>query len=317
MQGIWTDPRQGRTSFREYADAVASDRTHLSPGWQQNLDGYLRNHILPVFGDMQIASIRPQHVRGRVPTLTAKDLAPATVGAIYRTFAKIMKTAEIDGLISRSPCIDVGLPRETAKQEMRFLSPAEVGRLAGAIAPRYRALIYTAAYTGLRWGELAALKIERLNLLRGTVDVVEAVAEVNGVLRSGSTKTGATRTVTLPRFLSDMLGEHIGLYPSRDDHVFSSAEGQPLRRRNFSRRHFGPAVVAAGLAPLRFHDLRHTCVAMLIAEGAHPKAIQARLGHSTIRLTFDRYGHLLPSLDAPLRDALDRAFTEAAQAASS
>jgi integrase len=87
--------------------------------------------------------------------------------------------------------------------------------------------------------------------------------------------------------------------------VFSSAEGTPLRR-NFYRRHYKPAVKRAGLPDtLRFHDLRHTCAALLIAQGAHPKEIQERLGHSTIQLTFDRYGHLLPSLDERLRDGLD------------
>ncbi|MGH2573133.1 MAG: tyrosine-type recombinase/integrase [Actinomycetota bacterium] len=72
-------------------------------------------------------------------------------------------------------------------------------------------------------------------------------------------------------------------------------------RRNFYRRHFRPAVGRAGLAPLRFHDLRHTCASLLIAQGAHAKEIAERLGHSTVRLT---YGHLLPSLDERLRDGL-------------
>lgn len=83
-------------------------------------------------------------------------------------------------------------------------------------------------------------------------------------------------------------------------------------RRNFYHRHFKPAVRRAGLpAKLRFHDLRHTCAAILIAQGAHPKEIQERLGHSTIRLTFDRYGHLFPTLDSRLRDGLEAAFREA------
>ncbi len=105
-----------------------------------------------------------------------------------------------------------------------------------------------------------------------------------------------------------MLSEHIGRFPSLEGHVFSSAEGQALRRRNFYRRHFVPAVRRARLEPLRFHDLRHTCAALLIAQGSHPKEIQERLGHSTIRLTFDRYAHLLPSLDDRLRDGLEAAY---------
>src|SRR4029077_570103 len=91
---------------------------------------------------------------------------------------------------------------------------------------------------------------------------------------------------------------------------FTSEEGLPLRR-SFYRRHYKPAVRRAGLPEaLRFHDLRHSCAAILIAQGAHPKEIQERLGHSTIKLTFDRYGHLLPSLDDRLREGLDRMWEE-------
>jgi integrase len=109
-----------------------------------------------------------------------------------------------------------------------------------------------------------------------------------------------------------MLAEHVGRYPNADGWVFSSAEGGPLRRSNFYRRHYKPAVARAGLdAGLRFHDLRHTCAALLIAQGAHPKEIQEHLGHSTIRVTFDRYGHLLPNLAERLTEGLDQTFSRA------
>lgn len=242
---------------------------------------------------------------------------------VYRTFFKLLKTAVIDGLIGRSPCLGIDLPKQTSHEEMRFLDPAQIEVLADAVEPRFRALIFTAAYTGMRWGELAALKVRRLNLLKGTVEIVESMSEINGVLHIQSTKTGKPRTLSLPRSLCDMIGEHLGLYPSGEDFVFSSAEGRPLRR-NFYRRHYLPALVRSELDPdlclcnnksmcnrrhrplYRFHDLRHTCAALLIAQGAHPKEIQERLGHSTITLTFDRYGHLFPSLDERLRDGLDQ-----------
>ncbi len=230
------------------------------------------------------------------------------MASTYRTLGRILATAEVDGLIRRSPCIGVDLPRQTGHTEMHFLAPAEVTRLAVAIEPRYRALIFTAAYTGLRWGELAGLRRHRLDLDAGTVRVVEALREVNGRVALGPTKTGAHRTVSLPPFLVEMLSAHVDAYTSSEGFVFTSAEGTPLRR-NFYRRHFKPAVTRAGMTrELRFHDLRHTCAALLIAQGAHPKEIQERMGHSTIRLTFDRYGHLFPSLDSLLRDGLEATF---------
>jgi len=93
--------------------------------------------------------------------------------------------------------------------------------------------------------------------------------------------------------------------------LFTSTEGEPIRHDNFYKRHFKPAVKA--VLPmekhgLRFHDLRHTCAAMLIAEGAHPKAIQDHLGHKDIQTTFNVYGHMLPSAQEALGAALDAAY---------
>jgi integrase len=88
--------------------------------------------------------------------------------------------------------------------------------------------------------------------------------------------------------------------------VFAAPKGGPLRHNNFYQRLFCPALARAGLPDqVRFHDLRHTCAALLIAQGAHPKAIQAHLGHSSIQVTMDRYGHLFPEALEHLADRLD------------
>jgi integrase len=117
--------------------------------------------------------------------------------------------------------------------------------------------------------------------------------------------------VSIPRFLVELLAHNLARFPSEDGYVFTSLKGGPLRR-SFYPRHYKPAVERADLPTrLRFHDLRHTCAALLIAQGAHPKEIQERLGHSTIKLTFDRYGHLLPTLDERLRDGLDATWRAA------
>ena len=327
QRGDWTDPSGAKVRFEDYANDCLASTAHLRPGTRVKVEGHLRNHIFPFFDKTPLGGIKPAHVRSWISTLEKEGLAPGTINGIYRTFSKIMKTAVIDGFVSRSPCIGIDLPKQTSHEEMSFMDPDQVEALAGAIALRYRALIFTAAYTGMRWGELAALKIERLNLLRGTVDVVESMSEINGYLEVQPTKTGRPRTLSLPRSLCELLGEHLGHHPSEDGFVFSSAEGKPLRR-NFYNRHYLPALVKSGLDPdlclcsrsdcdkrhrpkYRFHDLRPTCAALLIAQGAHPKEIQERLGHSTITLTFDRYGHLLPSLDERLREGLDEMIRSA------
>jgi integrase len=310
-KGTWTDPALSKVRFSTYAIRWRETLAHLRPGTLNNVDSFLHCHILPAFGTWSIGRIEPVDVRAFVSDLVDKGLAPTSVGAVYRVFSRILSTAEIDGIIPRTPCRGIRLPRQTTSTEQCFLGPEEVRRLAETIDARYRVLIYTAAYTGMRWGELAGLRIPRLDLLRGTIDISEALTEVNGTVRTGPTKTGKSRTVSIPRFLGELLAEHLVTFPSEDGYVFTSAKGGPLRR-SFYPRHYKPAVEQAGLPTrLRFHDLRHTCAALLIAQGAHPKEIQERLGHSTIQLTFDRYGHLLPTLDERLRDGLDATWRAA------
>ena len=107
-----------------------------------------------------------------------------------------------------------------------------------------------------------------------------------------------------------MLAEHIGRYPSAEGLVFTAAEGGPVHHRNFRRRHFQPATGKAGLEGVRFHDLRHTCAALLIANGRHMEEVKDYLGHSSIRVTSDRYAHLFPKARAALAESLDATFRE-------
>ena len=92
----------------------------------------------------------------------------------------------------------------------------------------------------------------------------------------------------------------MGAYPSAEGYVFTAAEGGPVRHRNFYARHFKPAVRRAGLpSEVRFHDLRHTCAAWTIDRGHHMQEVKEHLGHSSIRVTSDRYGHLFPDAARP------------------
>jgi hypothetical protein len=142
--------------------------------------------------------------------------------------------------------------------------------------------------------------------------VAESAGEVRGRRVVGPTKTGRVRTITLPAFLAQLLGEHIGNYPSPEGWVFTAAEGGPVRHRNFYARHYRPAVTRAGLPDdLRFHDLRHTCAAFLIAEGRHIEEVKDYLGHSSIRVTSDRYGRLFPKARVELAQAFDARFRRA------
>jgi len=142
----WIDPNAGRITLAEYVEAWKPAASHLRDSTKANLESRLRKHILPAFGDRALRSITPADIRAWVAQLT-DQLSAGAVASTYRTLARILATAEIDGLIRRSPCIGIDLPRQTGHTEMHFLTPTEVARLADAIEPRYRTLIFTAAYT--------------------------------------------------------------------------------------------------------------------------------------------------------------------------
>jgi integrase len=125
------------------------------------------------------------------------------------------------------------------------------------------------------------------------------------------TLRGFLRTLALPAFLVSELQTHLDRFATHGELVFAGRDGGPMRRTNFRRRIWLSAVESVGLTPLRFHDLRHTAAALMISQGAHPKLFQSRLGHSSIQVTFDVYGHLLPALDEELARGLDAARSEA------
>jgi integrase len=234
-------------------------------------------------------------VREWAGKLTEQGLAPATVQKAYQILSKVMRSAVDAGLIAKTPCTGIPLPK-VERFEMRFLTPGQVTALAEATDERYRALVLLAAYGGLRWAELVGLKVDKIDPLRSTVQVAETLVEVEGrFMPAGPPKTRAgRRTLTIPRPVMQPLVEHIARYCEPGGYVFTAPDGGPLRK-NFRNRVWLPAIRKAGVAPLRFHDLRHTAVSFWIAAGAHVKEICALAGHSSAAVVLDRYGHILPA----------------------
>ena len=184
---------------------------------------------------------------------------------------------------------------------MRILKPDELAHLAWAIDPQYSALVFTAAATGCRFNELAALRTEHLDVTRRRLAVTEGLTTTDG--RLGPTPTRTSRQVSLPRQLLEELHKHFALWPTGPDaYLFTAPKGGLLRHSNFRSRVWLPAVTASVGQPLRFEDLRHTHAATLIAAGEHPKVIQLRLGHRTLQATLDTYGHFFEQTETNLAD---------------
>jgi len=297
LRGEWTDPRLSKTTLAEWSERWLRTKASLKPKTLAGYESNLRAHILPAFAGHELRHVDRMAVEEWVADLEAAGLGPSGVRQARQVLNSMMKLAVEAGYLLVNPVAGVKTARQPDR-EMLFLSAGEVERLAAAMGQPYATLVYLLAYGGLRWGEMAAVRRKRCDLLRSRIEVAESLSEAGGMLHFGPTKTYRRRMVIIPEFLRELMAEHLARDVDNDPDalVFTSPEGQPLRNSNFRRQVWYEAVAAAGLPNgLRVHDLRHTCSSLLIAQGAHPKAIQVHLGHSSIMVTMDRYGHLFPS----------------------
>lgn len=300
LTGGYVDPHRGKVKTKDFAALWLAGRD-VRPSTAARDSSYVNNYIVPTFGDVPLGRITVAEVAAWKMDLLGRGLSPATVSKAITLLKMMLNDAVDNALIASNPAMKVKLPR-IEREEMRFLMPGEVRRLAEAIDDRYRALVYVGAYGGLRIGELAGLRVGDVDFFRHTVDVQRQVVEVGGRLTIGPLKTkAARRQVTLPEFVANALTLHITIVyrdaqtKPVDAPVFPSPEGGLLSRTRFRNRVWLPACGAAGLEGVRVHDLRHTAVSLWIAAGANPKEVARRAGHTSVRTVFDIYGHLLPT----------------------
>lgn len=320
VRGDYVQPALTRSRFDRWAADWMESTADLRPKTRVGYESMLRVNVLPHFGNWQVGRIEPVHVRQFLAGLRAAGAGPGTVRAARKVLRLVLAAAVEGGAIRANPCAGIRVAR-SEPVEMAFLSMDEVLALARAMRrPDYGLLVRFAALTGLRAGEIGALRVGRLDVLRARVEVVESVVEVTGHgLVYSLPKTYERRAVPVPRTLAEELAAHLATRPhDRDDFLFTAPGGGPLRHHNFYRRHFKPALAAAGLSErVRFHDMRHTCAALLINADppAHPLAVMKRLGHSSITATYNTYGHLFPALEEALTVSLDRSYQAAKSAA--
>lgn len=312
QRGDFINP--GRAAIR-FADVAETWRLTLTRNRKEKtILGYehaLRKHVLPALGNLRVGDVTYGRLEAFVSDLGG-NLAPASVRGVFKVVKLILDHAVRDGRIRMNPARKVPLPRPDSR-EMVFLTAEQVEAVAAEITPPYGILIRFAAYTGLRPGEIAALRVKDIDLRARTVRVRATLADLSGKLVETEPKTrAARRTVTMPRFVLMELRGYLGeraLQP--EAFVFTGERGGPVRMGNFRRRHFRPAVECSlppHLHRLRLHDLRHTYASLLVAQGAHPKEMAELMGHSSVMITLDRYSHVMPHLGAALADRLEAAY---------
>jgi integrase len=304
-RNLWIDPRAARMTFEEFTTTLGQRRLHVRPATTERVASFMRSQVLPTFGSMPLNKITRPSVQMWVDEI-ASELAPRTVRDSYRILAGLLREAVRQGVIRQSPCYLISLPHQS-RAEPRYLNAEEVERLAEAIDRRYHSLIYAGAYLGLRWSELAGVKRTSLDLSGERLFVVGALQRFghDWAYTDQLKTTRSRRSLALAPFLVELLSEHL-LDAPKSDFVFSSPQGEIIRYGNFRRRFWDPAVIRSGLEHVTPHALRHTCVALMIAEGANPLMVQRQLGHADLRMTLGTYGHLFPHWDDEVADRMQR-----------
>ncbi len=306
-RGEWVDPRRGMVPLRVVAEAWLQSRSTQKQRTQDTDRGNWRRYIEPRFGDRPVASVTQAEVSEWIGALvTGQGLAPATVTRALATLRGVIDHGVADERITRNVAAKVRAPHRRSVHEPKALTVEQLRALADALGERDGDLVLFLGLTGLRWSEVAALRVSDVIEVPGLgVRVQRATTSAGGGGRlvTDSVKNNRARTVPVVGELRPVIDRAIGRR-AKAGLLFGSPEGDQLRLSNW-RRDSGWSRVTAelGFAPLRIHDLRHTAASLWIAAGADVKVVQRVLGHATASMTVDLYGHLM---DRSLWDTADR-----------
>lgn len=289
----------------------------IAPRTIVRYEGLIAQHIIPAIGSRQLRKVMPQHVADLYLAL-GERLAPATVAQVHAILHGAFKQAVAWHAIARNPVgRDAGVVApKSARREMRFLDTRQTRELLTAIVgDPLEALYVTAVFTGLRLGELVALRWRDVDLEGRALTVHHTLTRSEGAWILRQPKTPASRrTVRLAPAVVDALRAHylaeaerllaMGHRIDADAMVFSDRWGDPVNPWHVTERAFKPLLRRAGLPVIRFHDLRHTFASMMLSEGVRVDIVSKMLGHSTPAITLGIYAHLMPGDEEAAVDRL-------------
>ena len=286
------------TSYRRYSDHV-------------------RLRLVPYIGKTPLAKLTPQQVQKVYSTLMTKGVSPTTVEQLHVVLHKALKDAMRLGLVQRNITDVVNSPRArlfeihpySEEQVRLFLQTAQ--------GDRFEALFTMAVATGMRLGELLALRWEDVDFERAYLFVRATLQRDGNMFVLSEPKTARSRrNIALPETVLDALHAHQQRQVEEHEQlgeawentlnlVFPNSIGKPMKPSNLTQLFFARILRKAGLPRIRFHDLRHSAATLLLGRGVHPKVVSEMLGHSQISITLDVYSHVTPHMQQSAAAAMD------------
>ena len=351
VQIILENGRKKQYYFKQEKEALAArrkllyekERGMLATGPQQTLKAYLgrwveevykptvkplsyqqyrsliKNHLVPGLGNVPLQKLTPEKIQALYTQKLAEGYAPKTVALIHTVLHRALENAVRWNLVSRNVAKLVTLPR-VARHESRTLTVEQARCLLEVARGSYiETLLLLAVTTGMRRGELLALRWEDVDFENGVVSIRRTMNRITGrgpVETEPKTKS-SRRTIVLPGRVLEALKVHreqqdqgrikAGSEWHEQGLVFCNRYGGFMIPQ-YVGKVFHKLLAKAALPDMRFHDLRHSMATVLLAAGVHPKIVQERLGHSTIAMTMDVYSHVLPSMQQDVARKLDEMF---------
>ncbi len=303
--------KTGRETVAEYLTKWLAAGS-WKPGTDRNYRSMVKNHFIPVLGSIPVAKLTSADI---AKMLRATNLAPRSQGHLRAVLRSALQVGvEDDGQLLRNVARgkSAGVPAQTAQTEPVFLPPAGVTRLLDVTSSdRLAALYVLAVRLGARQGELLGLLWSDVDFGLGTISFSKQLQRVGGKLVFTPLKSKRSkRTVFMGQSVAAALVAHRARQSAEvagpTDYIFRTSAGAGLTADSV-RTAFHAAVLRAGLPDMRFHDLRHSCASIRLSIGESLLSVSRLLGHSTIALTANTYGHLLPESSRAAADAMDAA----------
>lgn len=308
--GAYTPVRALPTFSQVADDWLSSKKPNIRHSTYEQYHGHLKIHLKPYFRRLKINQVNFDAAESFKRHCLKKGVSAPTLRKVLINLGAIVTYAVRMRYVDYNPVRDIEKPKGTSgnpdSREMVILKPAEIRALLdNARDERDRVLFMTAALTGLREGELIGLKW-------GDLDWSNAQLLVRRTFNHGrfcdpKSKTSRRRVDLAPELIRELKKWRLACPPSELDLVFPNTIGRPENAAGMLYRSFFPALTRAKLPRIRFHQLRHTFASLLIDQGEHPKYIQNQLGHSSIQVTMDIYGHLMETANQKAASRLGRA----------
>ncbi|MGO9021403.1 MAG: tyrosine-type recombinase/integrase [Syntrophobacteraceae bacterium] len=286
-------------AFSSIADTwLTSKKSSIRESTHQQYKGHVENHLKPFLSEMKVTQVTFDILEKFKTDALDKAVTPETLKKIFVTLSAILDYAVRVRCIEYNPSIYVERPTNGSTHDhdgtgqMSILKPHQIRALLDAAdTGRDRTLFMTAVLTGMREGELLGLKW-------GDIDWANCQIQVRGTYNHGKfyepkTNTSKRRIDLAPELVHELKKWNLACPKGDLNLVFPSTTGTPDSADNMLKRRFFPLLEKAGLHRIRFHDLRHTYASLLIDQNENPKYIQVQMGHSSIKVTMDIYGHLM------------------------